>query len=91
NGTYGYSPNDKRHVIKLAGSYMFFDALNVGLNLQAYAPRRYGCLGQVPRSVDPYAYAYGAAGLYCQVNADGSINTDPSVTRPVQLIRRGSV
>ena len=91
NGTYGYSPNDKRHVIKLAGSYLFFDSLNVGLNVQAYAPRRFGCLGRVPKSIDPYAYAYGAGGLYCQVNANGQINTDPSVTAPVQLIQRGSV
>lgn len=91
NGTYGYSPNDKRHVIKLAGSYLFFNAVNVGINLQAYAPRKYGCIGRVPNSVDPYAGAYGAAGLYCQVNSNGSINTDPSVTAPVKLVQRGSV
>ena len=90
-GTYGYSPNDKRHVIKLAGSYVFFDRLNVGGKLQAYSPRRYGCIGRVPESIDPYSAAYGAAGLFCQVNSDGSINTDPTVSRPVQLIRRGSI
>jgi hypothetical protein len=90
-GTYGYSPNDKRHVIKLAGSYLLFDRLNIGGKLQAYSPRRYGCIGRVPETVDPYSAAYGAAGLFCQVNADGSINTDPTVSRPVQLIPRGSV
>jgi hypothetical protein len=90
-GTYGYSPNDKRHVIKLAGSYLLFDRLNIGGKLQAFSPRRYGCIGRVPEVIDPYSAAYGAAGLFCQVNADGSINTDPTVTRPVQLIPRGSV
>ncbi|RYD27613.1 MAG: TonB-dependent receptor [Lysobacteraceae bacterium] len=81
----------KRHVIKLAGSYLLFDRLNIGGKLQAYSPRRYGCIGRVPETVDPYSAAYGAAGLFCQVNADGSINTDPTVSRPVQLIPRGSV
>lgn len=90
NGTYGYSPNDKRHAFKVAGSYQLGPVI-VGGNFQAYAPRRYGCLGQVPLDVDQYAYAYGAAGLYCQVNTDGSINTDPAITAPVQLVRRGSV
>ncbi|WP_308815432.1 TonB-dependent receptor [Sphingomonas sp. GV3] len=90
-GTFGYSPNDKRHVFKLSGSYLFFDRLNVGLNLQAYSPRRFGCIGTVPKSVDPYSFVYGAAGLYCQVKPDGSINTDPSVTYPAKLVQRGSV
>jgi hypothetical protein len=90
NGTYGYSPNDKRHVVKVAGSYQIGPVI-LGGNFQAYAPRRYGCIGQVPQSVDPYAAAYGAAGLYCQSNSDGSINTDPNVLRPTRLVRRGSV
>ncbi|WP_445192591.1 TonB-dependent receptor [Sphingomonas sp. Tas61C01] len=89
-GTYGYSPNDKRHVIKLAGSYQI-GPVNVGGVFQAYAPRRYGCIGQVPIGVDRYAAAYGASGLFCQVRPDGSINTEPNTTTPVALIRRGSV
>ncbi|WP_344694021.1 TonB-dependent receptor [Sphingomonas cynarae] len=89
-GTYGYSPNDKRHAIKVAGSYQLGPVV-LGANLQAYAPRRYGCIGQVPLTVDPYAAAYGASGLYCQVNSDGSINADPAVTSPIRQVRRGSV
>lgn len=87
-GTYGYTPNDKRHVFKIAGSYQLFDAINIGLNVQAYSPRRYGCIGYTPLSVDPFS---GAGGLFCQVGGDGTINTDPAVTQPLQLVRRGSV
>jgi len=87
-GTYGYTPNDKRHVIKLAGSYQLFDSLNLGLNVQAYSPRRYGCIGYTPVNVDPFS---GAGGLFCQIGPDGAINTNPQVTQPLQLVRRGSV
>ncbi|WP_322963013.1 TonB-dependent receptor [Sphingomonas fuzhouensis] len=88
-GMYGYSPNDRRHVFKLFGSYQF-GLFNVGASFSAAAPRKYGCIGTVPRSVDPYARAYGAAGAYCQVKPDGTINTDPLVAYPVQLVRRGT-
>ena len=91
NGTFGYSPNDRRHVVKLSGSYQLFDNVVLGLNAQAISPRRFGCIGRVPDSVDSRAGQYGAAGLYCQVNADGSINTNPAVVAPVKLIQRGSV
>lgn len=88
-GMYGYSPNDRRHVFKLFGSYQL-GIFNIGGVFSAVAPRKYGCIGTVPRSVDPYARAYGAAGAYCQVRPDGSINTDPTVAFPVQLVRRGT-
>ncbi len=87
-GMYGYTPNDRRHVFKLFGSYQL-GIFNIGAAFSATAPRKYGCIGTVPRSVDPYARAYGAAGAYCQVKPDGSINTDPTVAFPVQLVRRG--
>ncbi len=94
NGTYGYSPNDRRHVFKLWGSYAPLEHLTIGFSTSATSPRHYGCIGQVPASVDPYARAYGAAGLYCRVLANGQIATDPTTPvadAPVKLIPRGSV
>lgn len=94
NGTYGYSPNDRRHVFKLWGSYAPTKSLTFGFNFSATSPRHYGCIGMVPSSVDPYARAYGAAGLYCRVLSNGQIDTDPTVPAsqaPVKLIPRGSV
>jgi Carboxypeptidase regulatory-like domain len=94
NGTYGYSPNDRRHVFKLWGSYAPTENLTIGFSASATSPRHYGCIGQVPASVDPYARAYGAAGLYCRVLSNGQIDTDPTIPAseaPVTLIPRGSV
>ncbi|MDR6113532.1 carboxypeptidase regulatory-like domain-containing protein [Sphingomonas sp. SORGH_AS_0789] len=88
-GMYGYTPNDRRHVFKLFGSYQL-GWFNFGFSFSATAPRKYGCIGRVPLDVDPYARAYGAAGAYCQVKPDGSINTDPNTAYPVQLVRRGT-
>lgn len=90
-GQFGYSPNDRRHVFKLYGSYQLLKNVTVGLNTSLTSPRRFGCIGRVLDSVDELAGGYGAAGSFCQVNPDGTINTNPKVTRPTKLIPRGSV
>jgi Carboxypeptidase regulatory-like domain len=92
NGAYGYSPNDRRHVFKIWGSYAVTKSLIVGLNLSATSPRHYGCIGMVPESVDSYSYVYGASGHYCRVDSSGNIVTDPSNTSAaLKLVPRGSV
>lgn len=91
NGLYGPSPNNRDHVIKLFGSYRALPFLTIGFNTTVTSPRSFGCIGRVPASIDSFAGDYGASGAYCQVNPDGSINTDRNVTRPVALIQRGSV
>ncbi len=76
NGAYGYLPTHNAHNIKLYGSYQINDLVNLGLNVQATSPRKYGCIGRVPNSVDGgSAGAYGAAGFYCVTDTAGNILT----------------
>lgn len=93
-GSYGYLPTDRRHLIKLYGSYSPFEWLNLGANVQIASPRRFGCIGRVANSISSpalinsgesfdYGYAYGAEGNFCNVNADGSIRTNPALPRVV--------
>jgi hypothetical protein len=78
NGAYGYLPGDSRHRFKFYGSYALTDWFTLGIQSQISAPRKYGCIGRVPRSVDAFAGAYGAAGFYCNVDAAGKVITDPA-------------
>jgi hypothetical protein len=78
NGSFGYLPGDARHNFKVNGSFRPFSWLTLGANLQASSPRRFGCIGRVPRTVDAFAGAYGAAGFYCNTDAQGNVITDPT-------------
>ncbi|SFP99198.1 TonB-dependent receptor [Sphingomonas rubra] len=95
DGTFGYSPNHRRHNFKLFGSYAPFEWLTLGANAQVTSPRKFGCLGTVPASRDPDASAlYGPSGTYCNLNSDGSVRTTPAaageVLPPRQIVRRGT-
>ncbi len=90
-GLFGPSPNNRDHVFKMFGSYRILPFLTIGANTTVTSPRSFGCIGRVPDSVDALAGLYGASGAFCQVNPDGSINTDRNVARPFALIPRGSV
>lgn len=98
NGAYGYLPGHARHNIKLYGSYAITDWITFGAQFQAISPRKYGCLGRVPVSVDAFAGAYGAAGFYCNLDAQGNVITDPAYAgfqnnaagTSLQLTPRGS-
>lgn len=65
NGAYGYLPNDRRHTLKLFGSYRPTRFLDLGTNILVQSPRRYSCIGTVPRDVDPYAHGYHGYSYYC--------------------------
>lgn len=96
NGSLGLSPNHRRHNFKLFGSYQVFDWLTFGANLSVTSPRKFGCIGRIPNSIDPFGALYGAAGFYCNVDADGNVITDErvpvNVNSPVAaLTPRGSV
>lgn len=96
NGTLGLSPNHRRHNFKLFGSYQVFDWLTFGANLSVTSPRKFGCIGRIPNSIDPFGALYGAAGYYCNVDANGDVITDErvpvNVNSPVAaLTPRGSV
>lgn len=94
DGTFGYSPNHRRHNVKLFGSYAPTEWVTLGANIQVSSPRKFGCLGAVPASRDPDAGAYGASGTYCNLNPDGSVRTTPAaageVLPPRQIVRRGT-
>lgn len=95
NGTLGFSPNHRRHNFKLFGSYQVTDWLLVGANVQATSPRKFGCIGRIPSSVDFFAQFYGAAGFYCNVDENGEIITDErtgvNTNTAGELTPRGSV
>lgn len=94
NGTTGLSPNHRRHNFKIFGSYQLADWLTVGGNFTALSPRKFGCIGRIPASVDPFAQFYGAAGFYCNVDAAGNVITNPATGAQVNttgaLTPRGS-
>ena len=96
DGTFGYSPNHRRHNLKFYGSYAPTKWLTLGLSAQLISPRKFGCLGTVPASRDPDAARfYGANGTYCNIAADGSIRTTPFTPGEViparQVVPRGTV
>jgi hypothetical protein len=95
DGTFGFSPNHRRHNLKLYGSYAVTNWLTFGFNASVVSPRKFGCLGTVPASRDADANAfYGANGTYCNLNADGTVRTTPFATGEVvparQIVQRGT-
>lgn len=79
NGAYGYLPNDRRHNIKIYGSYSPFNWLSLGANLSVTSQRRFGCIGRVPANADGNIAGqfYGAAGFYCNLDAQGNVISNP--------------
>lgn len=66
NGAYGYLPNDRRHTLKLFGSYRPFEFLDLGTNMLVQSPQHYSCIGTVPQAVDETAYGYHGYSYYCR-------------------------
>ena len=66
NGAYGYLPNDRRHTLKLFGSYRPFEFLDLGANTLVQSPQNYSCIGTVPQAVDEAAYGYHGYSYYCR-------------------------
>jgi Carboxypeptidase regulatory-like domain len=79
DGSSGFLPTDARHRFKVYGSYAPTKWITLGMQFQATAPRKYGCIGRVPRIRDAFAGAYGAAGFYCNLDSAGNVITDPSI------------
>lgn len=73
-GAYGYLPNHHRHTFKLFGSYSPNDFFSVGANLFAQSGRKYGCIGQIPESVDPLGpQGSPPSGWFCPLGANNSV------------------
>ncbi len=74
HGAEGYLPNDRRHVFKLFGSYLFTPIFRVGINTTLSSGRPRNCIGFVPPSVADYdagAGGYVAASSFYCLNAQG--------------------
>ncbi|MGA0607755.1 TonB-dependent receptor [Phenylobacterium sp. VNQ135] len=77
-GSYGYLPNDRRHTLKLFGSYQVTEQLRVGANFYAQSGRPYGCLAYHPE--DPSAGATPSA-WYCLRNGTRTLTPRGSLGR----------
>jgi len=78
-GSYGYLPNHRAHNFKVFGSYQMTDWLMLGASGSVSSPRKYGCIGRIPASVDAFATLYGGYAWYCNVDSNGDIITTGSV------------
>ncbi|MDA3935229.1 MAG: carboxypeptidase regulatory-like domain-containing protein [Gammaproteobacteria bacterium] len=85
DGTDGRLPNDRRHVLKLFGSYDITNELSVGLNFTAASGRAFGCLGVHPN--DEIAAQFGASSFFCKLDE----NNRPNSNVDSRFTPRGSV
>jgi len=76
DGTYGYLPNDRRHVLKLFGTYKLTDEWRVGSNLIIQSGRPRNCQGYVPSSVPDFGSidGLGGAGSYSSASSFYCLN-----------------
>jgi hypothetical protein len=63
DGSYGYLPNHREHLVKVFGTWQLTDTLVGGAALRIESPRIYGCIGEHP--TDEFAMAYGDSSWYC--------------------------
>lgn len=78
--SYGYLPNDRRHSLKVFGSYSFTDEFAVGTNLLVQSGRPKNCLGVLY----PYnggIHPYGSSFFRCATTTEGAVE-GPSEARP---------
>ncbi|TKR30839.1 TonB-dependent receptor [Luteimonas gilva] len=82
--TYGYLPNDRRHSLKLFGSYQMTDEWAVGANLLVQSGRPLNCLGVFDTNPGPvYApHPYGSSFMRCGTTTAGGANDATVVARP---------
>ncbi len=80
DGSYGYLPNDRRHQVKVWGSYSLTDSLIGGFNYSLFSGRPINCFGNHP--TDAFAAEYGNESFYCggQLQKRGSFGRTGWVT-----------
>jgi hypothetical protein len=78
-GSNGYLPNDRRHSLKLWGSYQVAPEWRVGANAIVQSGRPRNCLGFYNGTLDTVSVAYGAASFYCngKLNPRGTLGRLP--------------
>jgi hypothetical protein len=73
DGAYGYLPNDRRHKLRLWGSYQMTDRLTLGANLFVQSGRPINAFGlSHPDGTSPYMHE-----TFYLEQADGSFNFAP--------------
>jgi hypothetical protein len=65
DGANVYLPNDRRHSLKLWGSYQVAPEWRVGANAIVQSGRPKNCLGYYNGTLDTVSVLYGAASFYC--------------------------
>jgi hypothetical protein len=80
--TYGYLPNDRRHSLKLFGSYDFTDEWTIGANLLVQSGRPLNCFGVLDLDPGPgYSpHPYGSSFMRCGTTGAGGLD-DATVQR----------
>lgn len=77
--SYGNLPNDRRHTIKVYGTYQLENGLRFGTNVMWQSGRPLSCFGVHP--TDVFAQAYGADSHFCGGEGvkRGSLGTTPDI------------
>ncbi|MDH4073535.1 MAG: hypothetical protein OEV41_10575, partial [Gammaproteobacteria bacterium] len=77
----GNLPNDRRHTIKVYGTYALENGLRFSSNVFWQSGRPRNCFGVHP--TDEFAYDYGASSHYCQGEGvpRGSLGNTPDVMK----------
>ena len=78
--SYGYLPNDRRHAMKVFGSYSFSDELAVGSNLLVQSGRPKNCLG-VLFPFHGGIHPYGSSFFRCGTTTAGGTASSEAVPR----------
>ena len=75
----GNLPNDRRHTIKVYGTYALDNGLRFGSGLMWQSGRPQSCFGVHP--TDVFAAAYGAFSFYCngEPSGRGEVGTTPDI------------
>jgi hypothetical protein len=76
-GAYGDLPNDRRHTVKMFGSFAMTDEWRLGGSFVAKSGRPKNCFGYYAGSIDTVSIAYGSSSFYC----DGKLTPRGSVGR----------
>ena len=63
DGSYGYLPNHRRHLLKVFGTKAINDKITAGMAFRIESPRKFGCIGTHP--TDVFAAEYGDSSWYC--------------------------
>lgn len=97
--SFGYLPNDRRHSLKLFGSYQLTDEWQIGANMIVQSGRPMNCLGNldlnpatpvrdedgniIVRNYRPHGY--GSSFFRCGTTPDGALDDDT-----VEIVPRGT-